>query len=66
MPRYQIIINPISGRGTGGQSIPQIESLLSEYGLDFELVQTERPWHAAELARKAAEAGFDVVVAGGG
>jgi YegS/Rv2252/BmrU family lipid kinase len=66
MPRYQIIVNPISGRGTGGQSIPQIESLLNEHGLDFELVQTERPWHAAELARQAAEAGFDVVVAGGG
>lgn len=66
MLRYQIIVNPISGRGTGGQSIPQIEAILNEHGLDFQLVQTERPWHAAELAYQASQAGFDVVVAAGG
>jgi len=63
MSRYKIIVNPISGRGTGERSIPQIEHLLSGYGLDFDLVRTERPWHAAELAQEAALAGYDVVVA---
>jgi YegS/Rv2252/BmrU family lipid kinase len=65
-PCYQIILNPTSGRGSGGRSLPQIESLLAGHQLDFEIVQTERPWQAAELAQKAAAAGIDVVVAAGG
>jgi len=64
--RYKIIVNPISGRGTGARSVPQIEALLHDRGLDFEVVLTERPWHAAELAQRAAQDGFDVVVAAGG
>ena len=36
------------------------------YGLDFDLVRTERPWHAAELAQQACADGYDVVVAVGG
>jgi YegS/Rv2252/BmrU family lipid kinase len=39
---------------------------MAQLGLKFELVRTERPWHAAELAEIAALAGFDVVVAAGG
>jgi diacylglycerol kinase (ATP) len=63
---YKIIVNPISGRGTGAQSVPQIETWLRKHGLDFQIEQTERPWHAAELAQQAAQEGFDVVVAAGG
>jgi YegS/Rv2252/BmrU family lipid kinase len=66
MPRYKIIVNPTAGRGGGEQAIPRIERMLSEYGLDFDLVSTERPWHAAELAQEAASAGYDIVVAVGG
>lgn len=63
---YKIILNPTSGRGSGGRAVPQIENLLRENSLNFEIVKTEYPWHAAELARKAAVDGFDVVVAAGG
>jgi len=66
MAKYRVIVNPISGRGTGGRSVPLIEELLRGYGLDFDLTLTERPWHAAELARQAARDGYDVVVAAGG
>ena len=66
MTRYKIILNPESGRGAGGQSIPQIEEYLKGYGLDFELVCTEAPWHAVELAKQAVRDGFDVVVSAGG
>ena len=66
MPKYKIIVNPTSGRGHGEESIPQIERMLSEYNLDFDLVRTERPWHAAELAQEAAASGYDVVVSAGG
>lgn len=66
MLKYKIIVNPTSGRGTGEQAIPQIERMLNVYSLDFDLVRTERPWHAADLAQEAAIAGYDVVVSVGG
>ncbi|MEA3342479.1 MAG: diacylglycerol kinase family protein [Chloroflexota bacterium] len=66
MPKYKIIVNPTSGRGRGEESIPQIERMLSEHNLDFDLVRTERPWHAAELAQEAAATGYDIAVAAGG
>jgi YegS/Rv2252/BmrU family lipid kinase len=64
--KYFIIVNPISGRGLGAKSIPQIESSLRASALDFTLIQTERVWHAAELAEKAARAGYDVIVCASG
>jgi YegS/Rv2252/BmrU family lipid kinase len=66
MPAYKIIVNPISGRGRGGASIPIIRQLLDSLQLSYELVQTEEPWHAATLAEKAVQDGFVVVVAAGG
>jgi len=66
MTRYKVIVNPISGRGMGERSVPLIEATLRNYGLDFDLVRTERVWHAAELAQQAARDGYDVVVAAGG
>ncbi|MDP1545483.1 MAG: diacylglycerol kinase family lipid kinase [Anaerolineales bacterium] len=64
--KYYVIVNPTSGRGLGAKSIPQIESNLRESGLDFILVQTERIWHAAELAEGAARDGYDVIVCASG
>ena len=66
MARYKIIVNPTSGRGVGGESIPVLEAGLKQAGLAYDLVRTERPWHAVELASEAAAAGYEVVVAVGG
>jgi YegS/Rv2252/BmrU family lipid kinase len=66
MTRYKIIVNPISGRGIGEASIPCIEQILGDAGLDFNLVRTERPWHAAELTQQSVAAGFDVIVSAAG
>ena len=66
MPRYCVIANPTSGRGTGGRMIPVIERLMKDRGLDFDLIRTERPWHAAELAYQAVVKRYDFVVAAGG
>lgn len=66
MRRFLIVVNPAAGRGAGGKSIPQIRDGLELAGIAFDLVCTERPWHAAELARQAATDGFDAVVAAGG
>lgn len=64
--RYYVIVNPISGRGLGERSIPAIEARLSQAGLDYKIVRTERTWHAAELAEQAAREGYDVVVCASG
>lgn len=64
--RYFVILNPTSGRGLGARSLEKIRSSLQESGLDFTLVQTERMWHAAELAEKAAREGYDVVACASG
>ena len=66
MRKYKIIANPVAGGGAGERAIPQIKRLLTKHGLDFDVVRTQRPWHAAELAREAVIAGYDVVVAAGG
>ncbi|MHB9034699.1 MAG: diacylglycerol/lipid kinase family protein [Anaerolineae bacterium] len=66
MANYKIIVNPTSGRGTGGQSIPAIREYLSAAGCTYDLVTTERPGHAIELARQAAVDGYTYVVAAGG
>lgn len=66
MGRFKVIVNPVSGRGAGNAAVPVVEGLLREHGVDYSLVRTERPWHAAELAQQAAAEGFETVVAVGG
>jgi len=65
MNTYRLIVNPAAGGGEAEQAIPEIQRQMESLGLDFELVRTERPMHAVELARTAAE-DADVVVAVGG
>ncbi len=64
--KYLIIVNPTSGRGYAEESIPSIENCLKKHDLDFELIHTERVWHAADIAEKAARDGYDVVVTASG
>jgi YegS/Rv2252/BmrU family lipid kinase len=66
MTKYRIIANPNAGHGKGMRAIPEIERELTRLGLDFELVRTERAGHAISLARDAALAGYEVIVAAGG
>lgn len=64
--KYFVIVNPTSGRGLGGKSIPCIQSFLNENKVDYALVQTEGTWHAADLAEGAAREGYDVIVCASG
>jgi diacylglycerol kinase (ATP) len=66
MPRYLLIINPTSGRGFAGRSLSIIEQEMHKYGLEYKLVLTERPWHAADLAEQGAKEGYDVVIVASG
>ncbi len=64
--KYLVIVNPISGRGFAEKMIPEIEAGMQKHGLEYELVRTERPWHAAEIAERAARDGCDVIVVASG
>ena len=64
--KYLVIVNPISGRGYAEKMIPEIEAGMRKYDLEYKLVCTERPWHAAEIAESAARDGYDVIVLASG
>jgi diacylglycerol kinase (ATP) len=64
--KYLVIVNPTSGRGFAEKVIPEIEAGLCKHSLEYKLVRTERPWHAAEIAESAAQDGYDVVVVASG
>jgi YegS/Rv2252/BmrU family lipid kinase len=66
MPRYQIIVNPTSGRGAGLTAVPLIKQYLDDQDWTYNICLTERPWHAAELTQASVAAGYDVVVGVGG
>jgi diacylglycerol kinase (ATP) len=66
MGPIKVILNPVAGRGYGARVEPELRRFLEAEGLDFDLVRTARPWHAAELAEQAVGDGFEIVVAAGG
>lgn len=61
-----IIVNPAAGKGEGARTLPKIKALLQAHGINADVVLTERPRHAEELALAAARNGAETVVAVGG
>lgn len=61
-----VILNPVSRGGAGLALRPEIERELAARGIDCRTVLTSGPGAATLLAREAAAAGTDVVVAAGG
>jgi diacylglycerol kinase (ATP) len=66
MPKMKVILNPIAGKGAGLALEPEIDTLLRELGLKFDLTVTERIGHGIELAEEAAREKYDILVAAGG
>lgn len=66
MTQYKLIVNPISGRGFGEKAIPLINELLTKSKIDYNIVLTQRPGHAIELAQQAAGEDYDCVISVGG
>jgi YegS/Rv2252/BmrU family lipid kinase len=66
MGAIKVILNPVAGRGYGGRAEPELREWLKAEGVEFDLVRTARPGHAAELAEQAVNDGFGTVVAAGG
>jgi diacylglycerol kinase (ATP) len=66
MARSLLIVNPTSGRGFAGRSLPLMEQELKKYNIDYTMVLTERPWHAADLAEQGARKGYETVIIASG
>lgn len=64
--RTKLIYNPAAGKGAAEKNYPKVQAALSQYGLEYDVTFTERPGHGQELARQAAEDGYDLVIAAGG
>ncbi len=60
------VVNPASANGSTRRRWPEIAHRAAELGLEGESFLSERPGHAVELARRAAEGGAQLVVAVGG
>ncbi len=66
MNRYKFIVNPIAGGGRAKSMMPDIEKYFQKANLDYEIYQTSGREDAISAARRAAEEGFNIVVAAGG
>lgn len=67
LPRARFIFNPRSGHNARNPWILEYtRGFIARHRLDADLVATERPRHATELARRAVDAGCRLVVAIGG
>ena len=65
--KTRFIFNPVSGHNRRRPRFAaSIRDFISSRSLDAELVTTDAPGHATELAREAAHAGCEQVVAVGG
>jgi YegS/Rv2252/BmrU family lipid kinase len=62
----RFIFNPCSGRQRNSGLLPVVREFIRSKGLDADLVITEGPGHATELAREAVAAGCGRVIAVGG
>ena len=66
MNKLCVIVNPAAGKGAAKKALPEIESILMDLGLDYDIVMTEHPGHAISLAKDAGSNGYAAVVAVGG
>ena len=65
-PKTKIIINPTAGSGTTVRRWPHIKRQLDDLNIPYDFIFTEKPGHAIQLAKKAADQNYRNVVAVGG
>ncbi len=65
--KFRFVFNPTSGRRRRNAAVlPMLRSFISAHGLDADLVCTEGPGHATDIARDAVAAGCPRIIAVGG
>jgi diacylglycerol kinase (ATP) len=62
----KLILNPYAGRWGALKKQPEVEAALNSAGVDFDLVITDGPNHAVELAAQAVKAGYSPIISAGG
>jgi len=62
----KLIVNPVAANGAVGKNWPHMCDFLQAEGASFDVVLTERPGHATQLARQALDDGYRTIVAVGG
>ena len=63
---YQIILNPVAGKGTAKAQAEVISSFFSSRSLPHEIIYTQHRGHATEIAASCADREGCVVIAAGG
>ncbi|MDR3146046.1 MAG: diacylglycerol kinase family lipid kinase [Treponema sp.] len=64
--KFLVILNPVAGKGKALKAYPRIDRFLKERRVDYEIVLTEGPGHAREIAANCPAADETIVVAAGG
>jgi len=64
--KYIFIVNPTAGRGAGKLALPEIDRLSKSLNLEYEIICTEYPKHAIDLAQQAAAGSASYVISVGG
>ncbi len=64
--KIRFILNPFSGVKINEVVRTAIHQNIDTEQFTYEIIDTQRPNHATDLAREAADAGYDIVVAVGG
>ena len=62
----KVILNPFSGRGAALKRLDEAKAALAAAGVSYELVLTERPSHAEQLAQEAVLQGYSPIIGAGG
>lgn len=65
-PHVALVVNPRAGKGRVGRELQRLVAIIEAAGAAPEVLATDRPGHATDLARRASEQGADTVVAVGG
>jgi YegS/Rv2252/BmrU family lipid kinase len=64
--KWAFIVNPIAGNSFAKTMVPVIEEKLKKYGIDGEIILTERSGHAEELSKSCYEKGYRYIIGVGG
>jgi len=64
--KWVFIVNPIAGNNFAITLVPEIEKKIKQFGINGEILLTERKGHASELSKSAAEKGARYIIAVGG
>ena len=62
MTTARVILNPFSGRGDAGRQKEHLIAALTDAEIKHELIPTEGPRHAIDLAREGLEQGFSPIL----